>query len=181
MGRVRSVDEIARAFRWALTVAVVVFASASLTTHLMKNGSATAMTHEQNTGTADSTQARVLVEVGTEHFEPGRTRIEVRADGRTLVTNRLHGKEDRGEVTMDVARFEPMLREARDQMPRVAQRSTRRGIPDEPRYHIELEQDGRKYSADLWRSELEEMPALHRLVRELETVARRAINDRLAM
>ena len=139
------------------------------------------MTHEQNTGTVDSTQVRILVEVGNEHLEPGRTRIEVRADGRTVVTNRLEGKEDRGEMTIDVAKFEPTLREARDQMPRSTQRGARRGIPDEPRYHIELEQDGRKYSADLWRSELEQMPALNRLVRELEAVARRAVNDGLAM
>lgn len=170
-----------RTVRWAVTVGVVVFAGANPATPHTRIGSAMAMTHEQKPGNVESARAPVIIEVGNEHFEPGRTRIEVQGDGRALVTNRLEGKDEKGEARVDLARLEPTLREAENQMPRVAQRSMRRGLPDEPRYHIELEREGRRVTADLWRSELEEMPALHRLVRELEEVARRAVHDRLAM
>jgi len=136
------------------------------------------MTNQQNAGPAGP---RVVVEVGNEYHEPGRTRIEVHSDGRALASNRLEGKEDRGETNVDVAKIDQVVREAGPQLQRFQERRMRPGIPDEPRYHIEIEGEGRRYAVDLWRSELEEIPTLHRLVRDLEEAAQRAVSDRLAL
>jgi hypothetical protein len=145
-------------------------------------GGATAMTDQENTGSGEGARLRVLVEVGNEYVEPGQTRIEVQPGGRTFVTNRLEGKEERGETTIDPAKLESSVSAALSQMSGVQARSTRHGLPDEPRYHIEVEREGRRVlSAELWRSEVEKIPSLQRLLRELEEAGQRAIDGRLAL
>lgn len=126
---------------------------------------------------------RVVVEVGNQYVEPGRTRVEVLPDGRTLVTNRLEEEERRFEGQLEAGRVASLVEQASREagLQRQADRH-RLGLPDEPRYHIKAERGSERILAvDVWRSDLERMSGLARLVQELEGAAAAASQGKAAL
>lgn len=120
----------------------------------------------------------VLVEVGNEYVDPGRTRMEVHGDGRVTVANQFEGKEKRGEGKVDVAQLGHWVEAAARETSGWAD-LRRRGVPDEPRYRIVASRDGRRLvDVEMWRSDVETLLTLDRLIKHLEKVAERAIVDR---
>jgi hypothetical protein len=139
---------------------------------------------EQMTGNraTPATASRLVIEVGNEHFEPGQTRVELEENGQVQVRTRLEGKEDRADGRIDPARAARLLDQAVSNEILQRRGSDRHGIPDEPRYHIELYQaDGRVLATDLWRSELEQQPSLGRLVAELEDIVREVTDGQMVL
>ncbi len=125
---------------------------------------------------------RLVVEVGTEYFPPGRTRVELRPDGQVLATTRLEGREDRADGRIDPARATRLIEQAASDRVLRLRTSNRQGIPDEPRYHIEVYRSGERLLAvDLWRSELEQQPELARVVSELEGVVREVTKEQMVL
>lgn len=136
---------------------------------------------ESGTPTPRGGGVRVVVEVGNQYVEPGRTRVEVLPDGRTLVTNRLEEEERRFEGKLEPARVASLVEQAsRDSG--LQRRADRLGLPDEPRYRIEAERGGERILAvDVWRSDLERMGGLARLVQELEGAAAEVSQGKAAL
>lgn len=133
----------------------------------------------------------VVVEVGNDAFHPGRTRVELRADGRLLVSSRLRGTEERFESWLEsdralrlfdelTPRVEGSEGESRVQLSQVVQnvvarilqgrsrRSVNPPVPDEPLYHIEiLRGSDQPQAIDVWRHEVPRYPELARALDDL--------------
>ena len=130
--------------------------------------------NEQNTvmEAGARTGGRVVVEVGTPYLEPGRTRVEVLPDGQVLVSNQLEDETRQAEGKIDPARISRLVDDAADEVAR-RRLTDRPGLPDEPRYHIEVDRDRQQIIvADVWRSDLQSIPGVARLIRELEAAAK---------
>ena len=135
----------------------------------------------ENRATPEAT-LRLVVEVGNEYFPPGRTRVELLPDGRVLATTRLEGREERADGRIEPARAARLIDQAATERVLRLRTSNRRGIPDEPRYHIEVYRAGeRLLTLDLWRSELEQQPELARVVAELEEVVREVTKEQMVL
>ena len=127
-------------------------------------------------------EQRIVVEVGNEYFPPGRTRVELQSDGRVLATNRLEGKEEREAGQVDPAVATRLIDVAGSDRVQRLKTSGRRGIPDEPRYLIQVDRGPERIvTLELWRSELEEQPELARLIAELERIAQENTGGRVAL
>ena len=141
--------------------------------------------HQNGNGESQATPGattRLVVEVGTEYFPPGRTRVELRPDGQVVATTRLDGQEDRADGRIDPARAARLIDEAASERVLRLRTSNRQGVPDEPRYHIEVYRAGERLLAvDLWRSELEQQPELARVVNELENVVREVTKEQMVL
>jgi hypothetical protein len=139
--------------------------------------------NEQNDRTSAGTQTgvRVLAEVGNPYVEPGRTRVEVQSDGQVTVLNQLEDETQRAEGKVDPSRISRLVDESSPE--RFSRQMTERlGLPDEPRYHIEVERGGQQVLAiDVWRSDLESMPGVARLIRELDAVTKEASDGRFIL
>jgi len=117
----------------------------------------------------------IVVEVGSEFLEHGKVQVHVAPDGRVRVDKREQGKEDRFEGRTDEARAKQMS--ATVEGLRGATYGQRRGVPDEPRYRLRVVRDGATVAElEVWRSELEEVKELGRIIAELSELAQRASN-----
>jgi hypothetical protein len=115
----------------------------------------------------------ISVDVGTDGDLHGRTRMVLAREGGALETFR-DGKQD-------ILRLDVSAAEAADIFEAAAQfrgptsevrTRVRRGIPDEPRYHITLRLGGAvRFDGELWRSEVEADPVLARVLARLQTIA----------
>ena len=110
----------------------------------------------------------VQVSVGNPAFPPGRTQVDLEGTGRMMVRSELEGS-DRVEVEakLEPERARELIASTGDTVSQ-ARSSERRGLPDEPRYHVETAVGDRRTSVDIWRSELKEYPAIDRLITELQ-------------
>jgi hypothetical protein len=126
-------------------------------------------------------QSAVVVEVGNENFEPGRTRAELSDDGRLVVTNRLSGDEGKVELTIEPSRARELVANAAAAgVAGFVSRAS--GIPDEPRYRIVVVERGSKAAeTELWRSEVEEDEQLAKMVQELGSLVERASDGRFVL
>lgn len=114
----------------------------------------------------------ISVDVGSDAGLYGRTRIVLAREGGAIETFR-GGKHD--TIRLDVG-----ATEAADIFEAVAQfrgptsgapSRGRRGIPDEPRYHVTLRVGGAvRFDGELWRSEIEADPILSRVLTRLQSI-----------
>lgn len=117
--------------------------------------------------TQDASQEGLRVAVGNAAFPPGRTEVVLEPSGRLLVSNVQEDADStREELKIEKDRARELVLMAGENIA-AAQSSDRPGLPDEPRYSFEF-RDGA--SVELWRSDLQEHPALDRLVRDLQQV-----------
>jgi hypothetical protein len=97
---------------------------------------------------------RVVVEVGNEHFEPGLTRLELLPDGQCIVINRFEGEEKRVKGHIDLQRAAKFLEQVTLGTIWKAKFGIGRGIPDEPRYRLEVYKgETLVHACHIWRSE----------------------------
>jgi hypothetical protein len=119
--------------------------------------------------TADSPR-RLEVSVGNEAFPPGRTEVSVDASGRVQAMVRLEGGDGpRAEAKLEPARAAAMIEDT-GRAAATVREGKRYGLPDEPRYHFEVDDGRERRSVDVWRSELREHQELYRVVRTLQRV-----------
>lgn len=120
-------------------------------------------------------EVRVVIEVGNEYFEPGLTRAEMWPDGRVHIVNRLEGEERKAESRADPELAARLIDQAGSRSVRELKIGEKRGLPDEPRYHIEVYRGGERIQViDVWRSDLPEHRELADLISSLQTVVQRA-------
>lgn len=124
---------------------------------------------EQGTPSEDG----LVVEVGNEQLEHGLVRVHVAPDGRIRVVKREQDREQQFEGRTDEAHATRLSDAvAAVQASRFGQR---RGIPDEPRYHVLVVHDGKPVvETDVWRSELSEAKELGAAIAELSELVHRA-------
>lgn len=124
---------------------------------------------EQGTSSEDG----LVVEVGNEQLEHGLVRVHVAPDGRIRVVRREQDREQQFEGRTDEAHATRLSDAvAAVQASRFGQR---RGIPDEPRYHVLVVHDGKPVlETDVWRSELGEAKELGAAIAELSELVHRA-------
>ena len=133
-------------------------------------GGTSVISSEHHETTSNGSANRLQVTVGNEAFPPGRTRVDVDSSGRLLIVNEVEGSDTRREeARIDPDRARELTSIAGAAVARVSE-SKRYGLPDEPRYHIEIGEGGSRHSIDVWRSELAEHPELNRIVTELQAV-----------
>lgn len=114
---------------------------------------------------------RLVVEVGNEYFEPGRTRLELDRDGQCIVTTRFEGEEARSEGRIDAQRAEAIIERATRAPFWDQPLGDAPGIPDEPRYELTLSgKDIRFKSVHVWRSELHEQPQGRQIISALQGI-----------
>lgn len=114
---------------------------------------------------------RVVVEVGNEYFPPGRTRVEAVSDGQVRVTTRLEGEESQAEGRFDPLEIEQRVADITARPMEQDQDKGRRGLPDEPRYHLLIYRGSEQvYDIELWRSSLPDNPSIEKLVAALNGV-----------
>jgi hypothetical protein len=115
----------------------------------------------------------LVVEVGNEQLEHGLVRVHVAPDGRIRVVKREQDKEQQFEGRTDEAHATRLGDAvAAVQATRFGQR---RGLPDEPRYHVLLVHEGKPVlEADVWRSELSEAKDLGAAIAELSELVHRS-------
>lgn len=129
-----------------------------------------------------STSLRVVVEVGVESFEPGMTRVEVQANGRALVMNRLEGRENQVEASVEQERISRVMDQVVAETRRQSETPARLGLPDEPRYHIALYRDAELVSeAHVWRSQLANNPGIASLVNTLQSMTLEASDGKIIL
>lgn len=115
---------------------------------------------------------RVVVEVGNEHFHPGLTRVEAISDGQVRVTTRLEGEESQTEGKFDPLEIEQKVADITARPMEQEQDKGRRGLPDEPRYHLLIYRGSeRVFDIEMWRSSLQNNPSIEKLVAALNGVA----------
>jgi len=115
----------------------------------------------------------LVVEVGNEQLEHGLVRVHVAPDGRIRVVKREQGKEQQFEGRTDEAHA-TRLNEAVAAV-QGASFGQRRGIPDEPRYHVLVVREGKPVlEADVWRSELSEAKELAEAIADLSELVHRS-------
>lgn len=118
----------------------------------------------------EDAERRLSMEVGNEALEPGRTRLEVAADGRVLVVNVLDGKLTRAVGEVEGQRATRVI-DSLGESGMEADMPQRTGIPDEPRYRVELFRGSERIREfELWRSQIEEHRDLEEVFRELEVI-----------
>jgi hypothetical protein len=116
--------------------------------------------------------SRFVVVVGVESFGPGRTSLELRADGLCFVINHRRGTERRFETRLDSTRARAVLEQAGDAAFWNARIGVKKGVADESRYRLELYLDDvRVHACDMWRSELESHRDAGALVNALHQIA----------
>lgn len=119
------------------------------------------------------TEDGLVIEVGNEHLEHGLVRAHVAPDGRIRIVKREQGKEQHFEGHTDAEHATRLTEAVRTVS--AASFGQRRGIPDEPRYHVLVVRDGKpELEADVWRSELNEAKELADAIAELSALVHRS-------
>jgi hypothetical protein len=131
---------------------------------------------------AQEGRIRVVVEVGNESFEPGRTRADIGPDGQVALLSRLEGAETRAETRLEPERLTRLVDDFAAADQGVAREPGRPGLPDEPLYHIEVyRNDVRVNEMNVWRSQLQRSPGLSRLIQTLQELAERASDGKIVV
>lgn len=113
---------------------------------------------------------RVVVEVGNEHFPPGRTRVEANSDGQVQAITRLEGEEFQTEGRFDPSEIDRAAADIATNL--VDQVDDRQGLPDEPRYHLTVYLDAERVrDITVWRSSLPNHHSVKHLIEVLNRVA----------
>jgi hypothetical protein len=121
---------------------------------------------------------RVVAAMGNEHFEPGLTRLEPWLDGRCLVINRFEEKGMRVEGRIDPQRATRLLEQTTSGTFWRAKLGGGRGVPDEPRYLLEVYQgEARMHSCHMWQSECATHRDVGSLVAALQAVVKEVTNE----
>lgn len=125
---------------------------------------------EQTDPPVNGSAVRLQVSVGNEAFEPGRTEVALDSSGHVHVISKLEGSDARrAEAKLDPERATEIIRTA-DRSVTGSREGKQYGLPDEPRYHFEIDAGEKRQSLDVWRSELAELPALDRVVKDLQQI-----------
>jgi hypothetical protein len=127
-------------------------------------------------------QSRLVVTVGNEFFGLGLTRLELDNTGSVVITNRLEKDEKQIESRLDAAQANGLLDQAEAEMRGKTGLGERRGLPDEPRYHIEVHRGGQIVETiTVWRSELVEHRELSALLRQLQGIVNKATDGTIVL
>jgi hypothetical protein len=117
----------------------------------------------------------LVVEVGIEAFEFGLTRIWLNAQGEVQIENRQNGKPRHFKQAIDPQEAADMIARVDTDELFLKPLGRKRGLPDEPLYHVQLDSDGTPVrSLRVWRSELRQLDDLARVIRNLQTIVNRA-------
>jgi hypothetical protein len=124
-------------------------------------------------------EVRIVVEVGNEHFPPGRTRLDLWPEGNCLVVNRFEQEEVRFEGRIAPQRASRLLDQATSGTFWRRKLGERPGLPDEPRYHLAVYlADAPVYRCTFWRSEYATDREIGVLIEELQAVVREVTDGR---
>lgn len=134
----------------------------------------------------DSDDLRLVVAVGRENWPPGYTHLTLWADGRVLVANRLLGRDQQVEVTLDpdaAARlFAPLLPLEGTDGSAASQLDLQPPVPDEVCYEISLYRGTtRVYTAAVWHNSVKRFPLLDTLIADLRALVQQVSAGRFIL
>lgn len=125
---------------------------------------------------------RLIAEVGNEHLEHGLTRIELRFDGRCVVINRCEGDEIDVEGHVDPQHAARLFKQATSEAFREARLGGGLGLPDEPRYRVEVHWGKEPmHTHYVWRSELTKHREVGGLVEALQEIVQKVTDGRVVL
>jgi hypothetical protein len=112
----------------------------------------------------------LVVSVGQEEFEHGRTRLHVEPNGSVRVDNVAFGDKREFETRLGEADVAELFRSVALGLP--SKRHDRPGVPDEARYRFEISRGDRLVaSMELWEGELEKEPQARSVLERLRELA----------
>lgn len=113
----------------------------------------------------------ISVDVGSDAGLYGRTRVVLAREGGAIETFR-DGKHEVVRLDVGASDAADIFEAAAQFRPTTGMPSRgRRGIPDEPRYHVTLRLGGTvRFEGELWRSEIEADPILARVLARLQAI-----------